>query len=508
MKKLLLSSLMLATGIFAASAAEATIDFSQQGWSNEFEITATTPIGDSGISVAFAKGEGKSAPKYYTSGTAVRMYSGNTMTLAVPQGTTVTSIAMKLSSQTYNFADDNTGYSASTGTFTADPKTARTGAWTGTATEDLVLSLVNKQNAAKKWPQLRIVSMTVTYTAGVETKCATPKFSLAEGKYYNPLEITLTTSTADAKIMYSINGAAAAEYTAPIALSEVGTYAVKAYAVKTGLENSAEAVANYEIANPVEVGSIAEFIMAGEADATPAYKWTFPVVVTAQIKGEGFGATYVKDAAGDVMYIFGKDVPAYNTGDVIPAGVVGEYQNFNGVYEMTYPNGDTFAPASGNEGFTPAVVGAGTIKADDVNKVVVISGTYVETTDGTKTTKSMQDATGSVTVYYQSKWGVESATNGTKYDLLCAVGLYKSAVQVYPIKFLPEGGSVETVSTAAAVRALEGGIEVNAEGNVLVVNAAGQVVANQAVNGTATIALAKGFYIVRAADTVAKVIVK
>lgn len=154
MKKLLLSSLMLAAGIFAASAAEATIDFSQQGWSNEFEITASTPIGDSGISVAFAMGEGKNTPKYYTSGTAVRMYSGNTMTLAVPQGTTVTSIAMKLASQTYNFADDNTGYSASTGTFTADPKTARTGAWTGTATEDLVLSLVNKQNTAKNGRRL------------------------------------------------------------------------------------------------------------------------------------------------------------------------------------------------------------------------------------------------------------------------------------------------------------------------------------------------------------------
>lgn len=49
---------MLAAGIFAASAAEATIDFSQQGWSNEFELTASTPIGDSGISVAFAKGKG------------------------------------------------------------------------------------------------------------------------------------------------------------------------------------------------------------------------------------------------------------------------------------------------------------------------------------------------------------------------------------------------------------------------------------------------------------------
>ena len=382
---------MLAAGIFAASAAEATIDFSQQGWSNEFELTASTPIGDSGISVAFAKGKGTTVPKYYNSGTAVRMYSGNTMTLAVPQGTTVTNIAMKLASQTYAFADDNTGYNASTGTFTADPKTARTGAWTGSATEDLVLSLVNKQNTAKKWPQLRIVSMTVTYTAGVETKCATPKFSLAEGKYYNPLEITLTTSTADAKIMYSINGAAAAEYTAPIALSEVGTYAVKLMPLRKVLR-TARGSCQLRNRKPIEVGSIAEFIMAGEADATPAYKWTFPVVVTAQIKGEGFGATYVKDAAGGVMYIFGKDVPAYNTGDVIPAGVVGKYQNYNGVYEMTYPNGDSFAPASGNEGFTPAVVGAGTIKADDVNKVVVISGTYVETTAGTKTTKSMQDA--------------------------------------------------------------------------------------------------------------------
>ena len=54
---------MLAAGIFAASAAEATIDFSQQGWSNESEIPARTPIGESGISVAFAWGAGSSAPK-------------------------------------------------------------------------------------------------------------------------------------------------------------------------------------------------------------------------------------------------------------------------------------------------------------------------------------------------------------------------------------------------------------------------------------------------------------
>ena len=95
MKKLLLSSLMLAAGIFAASAAEATIDFSQQGWSNEFEITASTPIGDSGISVAFAMGEGKNTPKYYTSGTAVRMYSGNTMSRRIADRLTKLAISHK-----------------------------------------------------------------------------------------------------------------------------------------------------------------------------------------------------------------------------------------------------------------------------------------------------------------------------------------------------------------------------------------------------------------------------
>lgn len=505
MKKLLLSALMLIAGFCAANAAEATIEFANAGLTDKESLDGKSfDVAD--FTFTLSKGEGKTNPTYYNSDKTLRLYSGASMKIA-STGATITKIDFTLSKKSV-LPKSAKGFSLSTGTATINGNAI---SWTGSADGELNFGVKNesyKDGENNIWPKIFIQKMVITYTAGVETKCATPKFSLAEGKYYNPVEITLTTSTADAKIMYSINGAAAAEYTAPIALSEVGTYAVKAYAVKTGLENSAEAVANYEIANPVEVGSIAEFIMAGEADATPAYKWTFPVVVTAQIKGEGFGATYVKDAAGDVMYIFGKDVPAYNTGDVIPAGVVGEYQNYNGVYEMTYPNGDTFAPASGNEGFTPAVVGAGTITAADVNKVVVISGTYVETTDGTKTTKSMQDATGSVTVYYQSKWGVESATNGTKYDLLCAVGLYKSTVQVYPIKFLPEGGSVETVSTAATVRALEGGIEVNAEGNVLVVNAAGQVVANQAVNGTATIALAKGFYIVRAADTVAKVIVK
>lgn len=514
MKKLLLSSMMLVAGIFAASAAEATIDYSAQGFSNQQSVDGTAyAIGESGINVTIAKGTGKTAPAYYTSGTSVRMYAGNTMTFTVPSGTTVTGISMTLRDYSYNTADDDSGYTVSAGTFTCDPKTNYTASWTGSVDgTDLVITLNNAANSAGKYPQLGVRTITVTYSAGAETKCATPKFTKKSGTFYEPVSVEMTCSTEGATIAYTItkDGAEYTKgiYSEAISLSEAGSYEVSAVALKDGLGNSDIATATYVIANPVEVSSISEFIMMGESDATPVYKWTFPVTVAAQMKGDGYGSTYVKDANGDFMYIYGKDVPAYNVGDVIPAGVQGEYQNYNGLYEMTYPDGETFAPATVNEGFTPAEVSASAVTADEVNHVVLLKGvTYSETTSGSSTTYAVADETGSVTVRYQSKWGVANATNGEKYDLLCAVAVYKDAIQVYPIEF-KANGSVDALAADTAVRALEGAVEVNANGQVMVINAAGQVVANQTVNGQATIALAKGFYIVNAAGTVAKVIVK
>ena len=524
MKKLLLSVMTIASAL-SINAAEAFIDFpatigpgtADGNYADGKNNMALTTHEIEGFTFTFAKNDGSSAPAYYSyinkssgkdEGT-VRMYSGNSMQIVAPEGATITAIEMTLGGGTWNHVDSDAGIEVTAGTFSAGFEASTlpsTASWAGSAS-DLTVTLKNAKNAANKWPQFRIMNMTITYSAGEVTKCATPKFSVKEGTYYTPQTVEISASTEGSAVYYSINGGAETAYTAPIELAEVGTYAISAVAKKDGLESSDAATLNVTIAAPVEVASIAEFIMNGESDATPVYKWTFPVTVTAQMPGNLF----VVDADGDAMLIYGNEVPSYNVGDVIPAGIMGEYKNYNGVYELQYPVAASFAASTGNVGFTPADMTCSQITADDVNKVIFIrNATYAETTDdaGKVTAKQMTDNTGSVNVFYQSKWNVENGVSGQVYNLHCVVSAYKGTVQVNPIKFY-EPSSVGAINVANAnVRAAKGAIEVAGNGNAVVFNAAGQVVAAQHVNGNASIRVAEGFYLVRLGNTVTKVIVK
>lgn len=317
--------------------------------------------------------------------------------------------------------------------------------------------------------------------------------------------------------MYKINDGAETEYTAPIELNTAGTYAISAYAKKADLENSETATATFVIKDPVKVGSIEEFIMNGEAEAEKTvFEWDFDVTVTAQMPSY----LYVKDEAGNAMLIYGNQVPEFNQGDVIPAGIKGEYQNYNGLCEMTYPLAESFAAATETKDAKAIIMKAGNITANDQNKVILLQNvTYTEVLDGeTVTSKTLDDETGSINVYYQKNWEVENGESGTKYDVYAAVAVYKETVQIYPIAFMAPGegegeeeGSVNNVAVAATtIAAAEGGIAVNAAEavNVRVFNAAGQLVANTAVAGAKTINVPAGFYLVNAGNAVAKVVVR
>ena len=78
----------------AAGVSTVTIDFSAQGYENGAEVTE---VSENGVTVTFDKGTGANVPKYYSTGTAVRTYGGNTFTVNA-DGKTIVSIEITFSS--------------------------------------------------------------------------------------------------------------------------------------------------------------------------------------------------------------------------------------------------------------------------------------------------------------------------------------------------------------------------------------------------------------------------
>ena len=71
---------------------EETVTMSEKGFANE------AVVGDvdftCGAKATFAKGSGNNDPKYYTNGTAVRAYAGNTITITAPTGGTLSKVTL------------------------------------------------------------------------------------------------------------------------------------------------------------------------------------------------------------------------------------------------------------------------------------------------------------------------------------------------------------------------------------------------------------------------------
>lgn len=339
-----------------------------------------------------------------------------------------------------------------------------------------------------------------------------PVFSLESGTYFGAQKVQLVSQDKDATIIYTINGGAEQTYTAPIELTEPDEYTIVAYAKKDGMTDSEKVTKNYTISDYLGCESIDDFKFQAESEAEgTVFEWNFPVIVTAQMPGY----TYVKDEAGDAMLIYYYDVPTYKQGDVIPAGVCVTWAPYEGLEEVK-PLPETMLPATGNVVANPIVMTAGEIERGDMNKVVYLDNvTYVETKSGNSTTRTAEDATGSIRLWMQKDWDVQTPENGTVVDLVCAVAVNNEDLRVYPMQFRDaseEPAGVEGVVAGGTVvmTNADGVVVVAAEAaEVSVYTAAGQLVAAENVAaGESVINVPAGFYIVKAGDTVAKVIVK
>ena len=123
MKKLL-TFFLTALLAFSVGWAETTVEITMlsQGWSNGAAVTSVTS-GD--VEITFDKNSGSTAPAYYSSGSAVRLYNGNTMTITASNNT-ITYIELRFTSSS------NTGnLSANVGNYSVNNSI---GKWNGEAT--------------------------------------------------------------------------------------------------------------------------------------------------------------------------------------------------------------------------------------------------------------------------------------------------------------------------------------------------------------------------------------
>lgn len=336
-----------------------------------------------------------------------------------------------------------------------------------------------------------------------------PTFSLTSGTYEGTQSLTMDCATEGATIYYTVNGGDTQTYADAIELAE-GEYAFVAWAEKDGMTKSSEVTANYTIVTPLVANSIAEFLTLGAANTDREITLNCDLTVTYQGGGNDNNRDlYVKDAAGKGLLIFSYENPLLNNGNIIPAGLKGKLQDYNGLPELVDPS--NFGEVSSGDEVSPEVFTAATITTDDLSKYIALNEVTLTSLDKNKN-GTLTDASGDVVI--RDNGYCEYPTDlSKKYDVTAVVAIYKEIIQVYPVEIVEHTSSSvnDAVANEFKAVAVANGIEVNVAeaGLVSVYNAAGQLVANVNVaEGATTINVAAGFYIVKAGNNVAKVLVK
>ena len=210
---------LLTLALLTMSAGAATVvEFDlTTGYGNGDEVT-TISDSDGKVTLTFGQGTNNNAPKWYTTGAAVRMYGGNTLNIA-SSGDNITEVVFTFSG-TGNTMNNNGASSVNAGTYLED---GATGTWTGNA-QNFTITRGGTSGHA------RIQNIKVTMGGQVVTIVADPEFSPADGTTFTDTQaISLTCATAGATISYSIdNKANWLTYSDPFTINATTTVYAKA----------------------------------------------------------------------------------------------------------------------------------------------------------------------------------------------------------------------------------------------------------------------------------------
>lgn len=361
---LMTAALMLLSGLgWAQTRTEVTWTASEQEYTNGQEITDVTF--DENVAATFAKGTNSNAPKYYTSGTAIRCYGGNYFTVSSDYDLTQIVITF--------------GSSDGSNAITTDCGTYENGTWTGAANS--VTFTIGGTSGNR-----RIAGFAITYSAEAPEVFA-PTFNPAGGTYTEAQTVSISCETDGATIYYTTDGTApdnnSTEYTGAITVSETMTIKAIAY---VGTDASTVASATYTI---LTLMTIAEARAQGTG-----------VVYTSGTVTSYVGTTgYIQDASAAIC-VYGTSL---TVGDEI--AVSGTLSTYNGLLEITSPVVDVIS--SGN------TVEPTTMTIAEVNSSTN-QGWYVRIENATVTEINGQNTTiaqGENTIVVRGILGIEYQVN-------------------------------------------------------------------------------------------------
>ena len=399
MKKLfsLLFVALLATSAWAETPV--TFDFTT-GYENAQVVTSAS---HDGVTITFAKANSGYDPAWYTSGAAIRVYAGGTITVSADVN--ITKITF-----TFGSGDNTNAITSDVGTY-VEPT------WTGEAGE--VVFTVGGTTKHR-----RIASMVVTIDDGgtpVEHVDA-PVFTPETGtKFIGSQTVSLTCATDGATIYYTTDSVYQ-EYTGAFTITETST--IKAKAVKGELESSVATAKYYRM---VEISTLAQ---ANALDNNTDFIFYGNPIVTYR----NGSYTFVKDETAYGL-IYGNQVPE----TVVTGCTLGEdwdavYTLYKGyVHEYTRPNNVT---NSGEElvEIVPTEYAEADLTTDNINERVIIKGvTIVKDGNNYYTADGMQ-------LYNQFGITMPTDLEGKTFDVEGMVTYY-SALQLYPIEITLAGGT-------------------------------------------------------------------
>ena len=410
MKKILLSLSMAFAAALGANADTVDIDFSSLGYENAEDVTTVDTKG-SPISVVCDKNTSNTPPRYYNTGTGLRLYSGNTMTISVVEGYEISNIEFTAAGNNYavkgNTKDadnnDNGSFSVSGANST----------WTGQSSKIILNSTAT----------CRLQKMTVTYASTVQSSVKPVDINyVLDGAKAN---VTLSTETEGAEIFYGFAfDDIATPYTAPFTVTEDCT--IYAYAAKDG-EKSATSMLAIEL----PYSSFKEVLDKASS------KEKVTVVGNFQVIRQAGQYLMLTDGTSNML--------VYNTSEVFTPGdkissisaVVSIYNNLFELTEAEFTLGGEGAEMEPRQ----LTTFEGLNYDDNLFDYIIIKGCNISGKDGKRANIELEEET----IEMYDTFGTDFE-NGMNYDITGFVWRNKDVLQIVP-DIIEGGVFVETVET-------------------------------------------------------------